>query len=164
VAAHCGLLARTLDRGGGCPVVCVSCVEVAGLTFYHPHVECHLEQLQISKAFVYSKIQFLFKNNFSLEFYPLVPASPVLARSAPQAAARTRSTHPSLRGLGIIAKSHLYFEFAQPGDDAFSLCHCQEGPTCQIHPLPRAGRPQSEIPRASDGPELLQPSLITLPP
>jgi hypothetical protein len=88
----------------------------------------------------------------------------VLARSAPQAAARTRSTHPSLRGLGIIAKSHLYFEFAQPGDDAFSLCHCQEGPTCQIHPLPRAGRPQSEIPRASDGPELLQPSLITLPP
>jgi hypothetical protein len=38
VAAHCGLLACTLDRGGGCPGVCVRCVEVTGLTLYHPHV------------------------------------------------------------------------------------------------------------------------------
>jgi hypothetical protein len=38
VAAHCGLLARTPDRGGGCPGVCVQCVEVTGLTLYHPHV------------------------------------------------------------------------------------------------------------------------------
>jgi hypothetical protein len=38
VAAHCGLLARTLDRGGGCPGVCLRRVEVAGLTLYHPHV------------------------------------------------------------------------------------------------------------------------------
>jgi hypothetical protein len=126
--------------------------------------------LQISKAFVYSKIQFLFKKNFSSEFGP---ASPVLARSAPQAAAHAHSAHPGLRGLGIIAKSRLYFMFAKPGNDAFSLCHHQAGPTCQIHPLPRSGRPRSEIPhtaappaplpRASNAPELLQPSLITLP-
>jgi hypothetical protein len=38
VAAHCKLLAYTLDRGGGCPSVCVGCVEVTGLTPYHPHV------------------------------------------------------------------------------------------------------------------------------
>jgi hypothetical protein len=38
VAAHYGLLAQTLDRGGGCPGVCVRCVEVTGLTLYHPHV------------------------------------------------------------------------------------------------------------------------------
>jgi hypothetical protein len=38
VAAHYGLLARTLDRGGGCPGVCVQCVEVTGLTLYHPHL------------------------------------------------------------------------------------------------------------------------------
>jgi hypothetical protein len=38
VAAHCGLLACTLDRGVGYPSVCVGCVEVAGLTLYHPHV------------------------------------------------------------------------------------------------------------------------------
>jgi hypothetical protein len=38
VAAHYGLLAQTLDGGGGCPGVCVRCVEVTGLTLYHPHV------------------------------------------------------------------------------------------------------------------------------
>jgi hypothetical protein len=38
VAAHCRLLARTLDRGGGCPGVCVRRVEVTGLTIYHPPV------------------------------------------------------------------------------------------------------------------------------
>jgi hypothetical protein len=39
--------------------------------------------LQISKALVNSKIQFLFKKNFSLEFSQPGPASPVLARSTP---------------------------------------------------------------------------------
>jgi hypothetical protein len=38
VAAQCGLLARTLDRGGGCPGVCVGRIEVTGLTLYHPPV------------------------------------------------------------------------------------------------------------------------------
>jgi hypothetical protein len=38
VAAHCELLARTLDWGGGCPGLCVGRIEVAGLTLYHPHV------------------------------------------------------------------------------------------------------------------------------
>jgi hypothetical protein len=38
VVAHCGLLARTLDRGGGYLGVCVGRVEVTGLTLYHPHV------------------------------------------------------------------------------------------------------------------------------
>jgi hypothetical protein len=38
VATHCGLLAQTLDRGGGCPGVSVGRVEVTGLTLYHPPV------------------------------------------------------------------------------------------------------------------------------
>jgi hypothetical protein len=38
VAAHCGLLAQTLDRGGGCLGACVGYVEVAGLTLYHPPI------------------------------------------------------------------------------------------------------------------------------
>jgi hypothetical protein len=38
VAAHCGLLARTLNRGGGCPGVCVGRLDVNGLTIYHPPV------------------------------------------------------------------------------------------------------------------------------
>jgi hypothetical protein len=104
--------------------------------------------LQIFKAFVYSKIQFLFEKNF---FLRIQPTRPSLARAGPlrTAGRRACSAHPGLRGLGVIAKNRLYFEFAQPGDDAFSLCHRQAGPTCQIHPLPRVSRPRSEIPRAA---------------
>jgi hypothetical protein len=86
--------------------------------------------LQISKALVNSKIQFLFEKNFSSEFGPPSPASPVLARSTPHATVRVRSAHPGLRGLGVFTKSRLFFEFAQPGDDAFFLCHCHAGPAC----------------------------------
>jgi hypothetical protein len=38
VAAHYGLLAQTLDRGGGSPGACVGRVDVTGLTIYHPPV------------------------------------------------------------------------------------------------------------------------------
>jgi hypothetical protein len=51
VAAHYVLLARTLDRGGGCPGFCVGRVEVTGLTLYHPHVASdggvHVSQLDV---------------------------------------------------------------------------------------------------------------------
>jgi hypothetical protein len=102
--------------------------------------------LQIFKALVNSKIQFLFEKNFSSEFGPPGPASPVLARSAPQAAARVCSAHPGLRGLGVFAKSRLFFEFAQPGDDAFFLCHRHAGPACQLRRLPHVGRPEARHP------------------
>jgi hypothetical protein len=101
--------------------------------------------LQISKALVNSKTKFLFKKNFSSEFGPPGPASPVLARSAPQAAVRERSAHPGLRGFSVFAKSRLFFEFAHPGDNTFSLCHRHTGPTCRLHRLPRADRPRSEL-------------------
>jgi hypothetical protein len=121
--------------------------------------------LQISKALVNSKIQFLFEKNFSSEFGPPGPASPMLARSAPQAAAHARSAHPGLCGLGIFAKSCLFFEFAQPGDDAFFLCHRHAGPACQLRRLPRVGRPEARLPRAS--PQLIAPrlpaSIIAMP-
>jgi hypothetical protein len=51
VAAHCGLLARTLHRGGGCSGVYVGRVEVTGLTLYHPTVASdggiHVSQLSM---------------------------------------------------------------------------------------------------------------------
>jgi hypothetical protein len=53
---------------------------------------------------------------------------------------RARSAHPGLRGLGVFAKSRLLFEFAQPGDDAFSLCHRQADPTHQLHLPPSVDR------------------------
>jgi hypothetical protein len=113
--------------------------------------------LQISKSVVNSKIQFLFKKNFSSEFDPPGPASPVLGRSALQAAARAHSAHSGLRDLGVFAKSRLFFEFAQPGDDAFFLCHCHTGPACQLRRLPRVGRHEARLPHAL--PQLIAPRL-----
>jgi hypothetical protein len=113
--------------------------------------------LQISKALVNSKIHFLFEKNFSSEFSPPGLASPMLARSALQAAARARSAHLGLRDLGVFAKSRLFFEFAQPGDDAFFLCHRHAGPACQLRRLPRVSRPEARLPHAS--PQLIAPRL-----
>jgi hypothetical protein len=113
--------------------------------------------LQISKALVNSKIHFLFEKNFSSEFGPPGLASPMLARSALQAAVRARSAHPVLRDLGVFAKSRLFFEFAQPGDDAFFLCHHHAGPACQLRRLPRVSRPEARLPHAS--PQLIAPRL-----
>jgi hypothetical protein len=120
--------------------------------------------LQISKALVNSKIQFYSKRIFPQN--SAHPAQPRPCWPAPyRRPPRARSAHPGLCCPGVIAKSCLYFEFAQPGDDAFSLCHHQLGPTYQIHPLPRADRPRSEIPRAS--PQLIAPclpaSIIAMP-
>jgi hypothetical protein len=95
--------------------------------------------LQNSKALVNSKIQFLFEKNFCSELSPAGPASPVLARSAPQAATRAGLAHPGLRGLGVFAKSCLFFEFAQPGDDALFLCHRHVGPAYHFRHLPHVG-------------------------
>jgi hypothetical protein len=99
--------------------------------------------LQISKALVNSKIQFLFEKNFSSEFGPPGTASPVLARSA--------------GGLGVFAKSRLFFEFAQPSDDAFFLCHRHASPACQLRRLPHVGRPEARLLRTS--PQLIAPRL-----
>jgi hypothetical protein len=70
------------------------------------------------------------------------------------AATRTCSAHPGLRGISVLAKIRLLFTFAQPGDDVFSLCHRQAGPTCQFHLPPCVGRPRprrrfSRPPRAT---------------
>jgi hypothetical protein len=108
--------------------------------------------LQISKAFVNSKIQFLFRKEFFLRFRPNrpsgQPARPASQPSQPPALPlfsrrpRARLAHPGLRDIGVLAKIRLLFTFAQPGDDVFSLCHRQAGPTCQFHLPPHTGRPR----------------------
>jgi hypothetical protein len=106
--------------------------------------------LQISKALVNLKIQFLIQKSFFLAFGPfgIWPSQPTghavpIGRNSPgrpiQPARRSR-----LRGkCGFPFASRLPLPAASPS----SLC--QPGPTCQIHPLPRAGLPRSEIPRAA---------------
>jgi hypothetical protein len=110
--------------------------------------------VQISKAFVYSKIQILFKNNFSSDSGPSGPAP---ARFTPQAAVRALGPL-SLSSLGVFAKRCLIFKFALSVNDVSSLSRrCQEGPTHHIHLLPRAGRPESRLHCAS--PQLIAPCL-----
>jgi hypothetical protein len=78
--------------------------------------------LQISKALVNSKIQFLFGKEFFLRFRPNrpsgQPARLVSQPSQPPALSlfsrrpRARSAHPDLRGSGVLAKIRLLFPFA----------------------------------------------------
>jgi hypothetical protein len=99
--------------------------------------------VQISKALVYSKIQFLFEKELSSDFGPSGPAPPVLARFAPQATGSTVGPFgPS--SLGVFAKRCISFDFAHSGNDAFTLSRqCHVGPTRQLHPLLHAGQSHS---------------------
>jgi hypothetical protein len=99
--------------------------------------------VQISKSLVYSKIHFLFGKEFSSDFGPSGPASPVLAHFAPQATVSTLNPFgPS--SLGVFAKRCISFDFAHSSNNTFSIsCHCHVGPARQLHPLPHAGRSQS---------------------
>jgi hypothetical protein len=97
--------------------------------------------VQISKAFVYSKIQFLFEKEFSSDFGPSGLAPPALARYAPQAAGSPLGPR-GLSHVGVFAERRIPLNFAHSGIDAFSLArHCHVGPACQLHPLPHASRP-----------------------
>jgi hypothetical protein len=83
------------------------------------------------------KNQILFRKEFSFTFGPIGPAGPPDLSAQPahwplppfSGRPRARSAHPGLRGIGVFTKRRLFFKFAQPGDDAFSLCHRQVGPT-----------------------------------
>jgi hypothetical protein len=88
----------------------------------------------------------IFKNpifiqkEFPSDFGPSGPASHVLARFTPPATVHTLDPF-GLSSLGAFAKRRLFFEFAQSGNDTFSLSyHCQVAPTRQLQPLPCAGR------------------------
>jgi hypothetical protein len=96
--------------------------------------------VQISKALVYSKIQFLFEKESSSDFSPSDPAPPALARYAPQAGGSPLGPLGPNR-VGVFAERSIPFDFAHSSRDAFSLSrHCQVGPACQLHPLPHADR------------------------
>jgi hypothetical protein len=94
--------------------------------------------VQISKAVVYSKIQFLFEKEFSSDFGPSGPAPPALAYFAPQATRSPLSPFgPS--SFGIFAERRISFDFAPSGREAFSLLrHCHVGPRLSASsPSPR---------------------------
>jgi hypothetical protein len=136
--------------------------------------------LQISKALVNSKIQFLIQKFIFPDFRPGRPRGP-LGLWPSQPTGRTAPRRPKAPGRPIqpTRRSCLHEKYAflfrsrLPEPATSSLCHRHAGPACRLHHLHRAGRPRSgfsprrrtpaPLPRASDAPEHLQPSLITSP-
>jgi hypothetical protein len=117
---------------------------------------------------------------FGKEFFPSLSAQSA-QRPAGASGLSARPAPPPppfspigrVRGLGVFAKSRLFFEFAQPGDDASSLCHHQAGPTRQLHLPPSAGRswprrrltsPLSATPRHSASTSRCRVKELTPPP
>jgi hypothetical protein len=109
------------------------------------------------------------------------PAGPpgLLARPAPLAPPfscrpRTRSAHPGLRGLGVFcrkpsllrvcaARRRRLLPLSPPRGPHLSVLSSPPRRPTPVGISPRRRSPVP-LPRASDAPELLQPSLITLPP
>jgi hypothetical protein len=113
--------------------------------------------LQISKALVNLKIQFLIRKFFSLLSARPTPR-PVWSTPRPSQptgraipVGRNRLGRPIQPTRRSRLREKYVFPFGSrlPKPAASPSSLCQPGPTCQIHPVPRAGRPQSEIPRAA---------------
>jgi hypothetical protein len=127
--------------------------------------------LQISKALVNSKIQFLIRKFIFPDFRPGRPRGPLGLWPSPPLAAPLPAGRK--RPAGQSSPCVFLFRSRLPEPAASSLCHRHAGPAYRLHRLHRAGRPWSRfsprrrslapLPRASDAPERLQPSLITSP-
>jgi hypothetical protein len=108
--------------------------------------------LQISKALVNSKIQFLIRKFIFLDFRPGRPCGP-LGPWPSQPTGRTAPHRPKAPGRPIqpARQSRLHgkyvflFRSRLPGGYASSLCHRHAGPTCRLNRLHRAGRPRSGL-------------------
>jgi hypothetical protein len=111
--------------------------------------------VQISKAFVYSKIQILFRNHFSSDSGPSGPALSSPTASPVGRDVRARPTRPE-QPWHICQKAPLLRVWAVQ-QRRFLSRRRQVGPTRQILPLPRAGRPKARLHRAS--PQLIAPHL-----
>jgi hypothetical protein len=110
--------------------------------------------VQISKAFVYSKIQILFGNHFSSDYGPSGPALSSPAAS-PQAAVCALGPL-GLSSLGVFAKRRLFFKFAQSINGVSSHVTAKWAPTVRSSPfLMPSGPPKARLHRAS-------PQLIAL--
>jgi hypothetical protein len=111
-----------------------------------------------------------FKNpifNLEMSFF-LISARPTLEPTRPLAhpahwpcRPRTpkpsRPAHPALTSVASSREIRFPFWFAPSETAASPSSLCQPGPSCQIHPFPRVGRPEARLPRAL--PQLIAPRL-----
>jgi hypothetical protein len=132
--------------------------------------------LQISKALVNSKNPIFNSEILFLAFGPADPAArsasvPASPLAAPSRQAEIVPTGPSSMRVGRVFVKNTF----SLSDHAFpsrrlslvSLStgpHLSDSPPSPVPADPGQKSPAPPLPRASDAPELLQPSLITLPP
>jgi hypothetical protein len=116
--------------------------------------------VQISKALVYSKIQFLFEKESSSDFGPSGPAPPALAHFAPQAAGSPLSPF-SPSSFGVFAERCISFNFVHSGKDAFSLSrHCHGALPISFIPFPMP----ADLTHGAASPHRLRPPCAARPP
>jgi hypothetical protein len=136
--------------------------------------------LQIFKASVNSKIQFLIRKFFSLLSARPTPrpvrplAQPAQWPRRPHRPKSSRPAHPARASVASSRKIRFPFRITPSRADRLSLVslstgpHLSDSPPSKRRPTPVRNPPRrrspAPLPRASDAPELLQPSLITLPP
>jgi hypothetical protein len=131
--------------------------------------------LQISKALVNSKIQFLIQKLFFLAFGP----ANLAARSAsdlasppaaPSPQAETVPVGPSSPRVDRVFAGNTFSlsDHAFPSRPPLPRLSVNRAPPVRFTPFLAPTDPGQKspapLPRASDAPDLLQPSLITLPP
>jgi hypothetical protein len=135
--------------------------------------------LQISKALVNSKIQFLIRKFFSLLSarptpWPVRPlAQPAHQPCHPHRLKSSRPAHPARASVASLRKIRFPFWITPSQAGCLSLVslstgpHLSDSPPSPRQPTPVGNPPcrrcPAPLPHASDAPELLQPSLITLP-
>jgi hypothetical protein len=112
--------------------------------------------VQISKALVYSKIQFLFEKEFSSYFSPSGPAPPALARYTPQAVGSPLGPLVPSR-VGIFTKRRIPFDFAHSSRDAFPMladrcCFSSSPPASPRRPASNLEMPSEVFTHRLDSP------------
>jgi hypothetical protein len=122
--------------------------------------------LQISKALVNSKIQFLIQKSFFPFFRPGQPCGPFglwpsqpTGRTIP--AGQNSPGRPIQLRVGHVFAGNTFFllDHAFPSRLPLPRLSINRAPPVRFTPFPTP-----PLPRASDAPELLQPSFVTLPP
>jgi hypothetical protein len=131
--------------------------------------------LQISKALVNSKIQFLIRKFFFLLSAQLTPrpvrtlAQPAHWPRHPGRPKLSRPAHPAHASVASSREIRFPFSITHSRAGCLSLVSLSTGPHLLDSPPspapadPGQKSPVPPLPRASDASELLQPSLITLP-
>jgi hypothetical protein len=131
--------------------------------------------LQISKALVNSKIQFLIQKSFFLAFGSANLAArsasgPASPPAAPSPQAKIVPAGPSSPRVGRVFAENTFSlsDHAFPSRPPLPRLLVNRAPPVRFIPFPAPAdhgqKSPAPLPRASDAPELLQPSLITLPP